>query len=367
MLPTIRGRCAEYELKRPGVAELVDNLIRVAAGEGWTLDSAVAKGLVEYSDPALGVRGTLMGLEKLSGALSAGDLVSVEALSGLLGEAPVQGVERLWVALCSLEAEPCFSALDELRMTVPEEVIRSALVTRARRALGEALGSGSGLSEASWRYRSLVGAAKGAAWTEVALLALLAPQVAWDGESAQAMTERIEAAIARLDELGAWRGDVGGPTGHVPTTREVAEPAAAEVVTAEPEVDEVGGETEGDETEIWGQVGVVAGAAGTLPKAAELFEVVAPEPVSDDAAEEMLSGDVPVHEGAAAEFLEVAGERCTRMVVAALRSCAMNVDETTAVVSGPDPLIARLSAPAAYADLLETAADMGVTLQLVGA
>jgi hypothetical protein len=81
----------------------------------------------------------------------------------------------------------------------------------------------------------------------------------------------------------------------------------------------------------------------------------------------MLSGDVPVHEGAAAEFLEVAGERCTRMVVAALRSCAMNVDETTAVVSGPDPLIARLSAPAAYADLLETAADMGVTLQLVGA
>jgi hypothetical protein len=202
MLPTIRGRCAEYELKRPGSTELRENLIRVARGEGWALGDEAADALVEYSDPVLGVRGTLMALEKLSGELGGNKAISVEAVAAALGEMPRDMGARLWEAVVGKRAREAFELLDDLRMNIPEEVIRASLVESARSALVSALSTGDGTAGASWRYQVLVEAPKGNTYTEVALLKLVRPQVAWDSVSIEAMVERLESVLVLIDGVG---------------------------------------------------------------------------------------------------------------------------------------------------------------------
>lgn len=204
MLPTVRSRCASYELRRPDLDELAGNLGRVATGEGWVLEPPVARAICELSDAALGVRGTLMSLEKVSGVLATKEL-GVDELLQLLGGASDQAIGRLFSAVCAHDLAGALDELDKLRTRVPEEVVRDGLVRKARASLRGALGEhGPESPEAAaalWRFGVVVDAAPGPVGTERAILQLARPQVAPDADTVRATLADAEATIARLVEV----------------------------------------------------------------------------------------------------------------------------------------------------------------------
>ena len=65
MLKTNRGRCIEFRLKDPTMAELIANLEKIAISEEVEVGKEVLKLVIESSDPELGVRGTVATLGKI--------------------------------------------------------------------------------------------------------------------------------------------------------------------------------------------------------------------------------------------------------------------------------------------------------------
>lgn len=66
MLLTNRSRVTELPLQRPTSSQIVQNLQRVSADRKWALPDQLAAAIADATDPALGVRGTLMTLQKVS-------------------------------------------------------------------------------------------------------------------------------------------------------------------------------------------------------------------------------------------------------------------------------------------------------------
>jgi DNA polymerase III subunit gamma/tau len=124
MLATNRSRCIEFELLAPSVDDMARNLVRVAAAAGFSLDAAVASEVVDASDPALGVRGTVMLLEKL--LVASPQMLDLDAAAELLGRPPRADVDAL-VAAFDVGLAESFAAFDVLRGRFqPSSVLRRA-------------------------------------------------------------------------------------------------------------------------------------------------------------------------------------------------------------------------------------------------
>lgn len=95
MLLTNRSRVSELPLQRPTSSEIAQNLHRVATAKGWELPEQLADAVVAATDPALGVRGSLMTLQKIAPALETGDFQDAYLL---LGAATPAVVKELWDA-----------------------------------------------------------------------------------------------------------------------------------------------------------------------------------------------------------------------------------------------------------------------------
>lgn len=85
MLQTNRSRVSELPLRRPAPDQIAQNLKRVADAKDWGLSDQLAAAIVESTDPALGVRGSLMTLQKIAPLL--GDGATAEQAYELLGAA----------------------------------------------------------------------------------------------------------------------------------------------------------------------------------------------------------------------------------------------------------------------------------------
>lgn len=85
MLQTNRSRVSELPLRRPAPDQIAQNLKRVADAKDWDLSDQLAAAIVESTDPALGVRGSLMTLQKIAPLL--GDGATAEQAYELLGAA----------------------------------------------------------------------------------------------------------------------------------------------------------------------------------------------------------------------------------------------------------------------------------------
>lgn len=195
MLRTNRGRCVEFELARPTDEELAAHLQKVASDEGWSLTEPSALAIIEATDPALGLRGLLMTLEKLSDTLSWGGSLDESEVSSLLGLPPLARVKRL---LEHIDAHDRLEALKEaalLRAQVSDDALRRALVLALRRRV---LDSGSPLDVL--RYEQAVVAPPGRLHTEVLLCRLAAPEL---DPSATALAAHKDEAAARLKELAS--------------------------------------------------------------------------------------------------------------------------------------------------------------------
>lgn len=166
MLKTNRGRCVEFELARPSDEELAEHLRNVATRESWELTTDAALAIVRATDPALGVRGLLMTLEKLQEALAWGEPLELDDVTSLLGLPPASLIERLWTAVLAAEKNAALDVVAEIRTKVSDASLRKALVVRSREDLQAALAHGAG-ELALWRFEQLLDAPAGSLWTDM--------------------------------------------------------------------------------------------------------------------------------------------------------------------------------------------------------
>lgn len=202
MLRTNRGRCVEFELLRPTDEELAGHLSAVAAAEGWSLSPATGRAVLAATDPALGVRGALNTLEKLSDALAWGEDPTDDDLAVLLGVAPASLVDQLVARVDDGDRGGTLSALDQLRARVSDDQIRKALLewARARFVASCEPGGAEGSELGLWRYETVARTPPGPQHTEILLCRLAAPQL---DPTPAALGAHLDEASRLLDRLRA--------------------------------------------------------------------------------------------------------------------------------------------------------------------
>lgn len=202
MLKTNVSRCVRFELLRPSDAEIATNLERVALGEEWTLSPETAHIIIEATDPTLGVRGTLMTLEKLSGLLSKDSVLTSDLLSEILGTPNEEKVQALTMALEAGDPASSFKALNELRIQTSDASIRAALLKWGRKTLLESLSEDASLAleVTRWQYRLLVETPMGDSWTDLMIARLSAPDLDPDPSILQAQLAQAQKTIRDLNQ-----------------------------------------------------------------------------------------------------------------------------------------------------------------------
>lgn len=171
---TIRGRCLLLRVHRPTNDELAENLIRVAEGEAVELSKDAASALVNMSDRALGIRGTVLLLDRvLSRGRDTGSL-SIEDVHELLG-ADVASLEALTESITHGDRLGALRALGVVRVTQDDAALRSHLTTWAQAQLEDSVASGENLEVSLYRLDQCLRTPSGGAWTDLLVAALAEP------------------------------------------------------------------------------------------------------------------------------------------------------------------------------------------------
>lgn len=222
MLRTNRGRCIEFELHRPSDDEIAEHLVKVATAEGWELTDEAARAVLAATDPALGLRGLLMTLEKLSDTLAWGVPPSPEEVAALLGLPPASTVAGIVAAIDAHDRPAALAALQTARKTSSDQAIRRALSDVFRSRL-----FADATPLAAWRFEQLVTAPAGPLWTELVCCRMAAPELAPD---AAALAAHAQEAAQRLDRLAQQLAD--SPPPAPPAAPAQINPAAEKKMSA---------------------------------------------------------------------------------------------------------------------------------------
>lgn len=206
MLRTIIGRCQQLAATAPTRDELIGNLQRVATGEGWNLTDALAATVVDCTDPALGVRGTVNGLAKLASLLETGGPVDEDLVATLLGTVTDSALTRLGGCIDQHDPAGALAAAEELAGRVGDQALRAALLRWARRRLRAAATGDETLpvAEAARRVALFADAGPGAVWTELAVARAAIPDVvdpAAVEATQRALTDAVTDAHKVIGEL----------------------------------------------------------------------------------------------------------------------------------------------------------------------
>jgi DNA polymerase III gamma/tau subunit len=208
MLKTNRGRCVEFELLPPSEKELVANLRRVCDAEGWTIGDEALSLIVEITDRELGVRGTLMTLAKLAGALSSGTKIDDDLLADLLGIPPRRQISGLIEAMDSADPLGVLDLLSTLRQRVSDETIRNVLISMTRERWLNSLRNRSADAElAQNRFERFAAMPLGREWLELTLVQLTRP--ASHIEDAAPITEDVRALLDEITRATAEAREIG--------------------------------------------------------------------------------------------------------------------------------------------------------------
>lgn len=195
MLTTNRGRCLELELFRPAEDELAANLTRIAAAEDWDLPNWAAEQIVAGTDPALGVRGTVMALEKLSGPLRNRTELTSDLAAELLGSATATAIDPVIAAISAGDAAGALAAITTARGRVGDANVRRSLTEHYRAATAS-----SGADNDLWRFESILQTPKGAAWTDVLVARLARPAATIGAAALAAVVADAADMLARLEQ-----------------------------------------------------------------------------------------------------------------------------------------------------------------------
>jgi DNA polymerase III gamma/tau subunit len=195
MLRTNRGRCVEFELTRPTEDELAEHLQKVAQKEGWSLSKEAAQAVVQTTDPALGLRGLLMTLGKLTETLEHDGDVDTKELTMLLGLPPAEQMRGLLDGIDAFDRAAALEALTAARQGVSDEAIRRALQSEMRTRLFE-----NPSPRTAWVYEQVVDTQPGPLWTEILICRIASPAL---DPTVQALTAHQEEAATQLESLTA--------------------------------------------------------------------------------------------------------------------------------------------------------------------
>lgn len=124
MLHTNRSRCTEFELAPPSRQEFVDNILRVAAVEGVSISELTASEVVSASASELGLRGTLMSLEKILPSLREDPNADT---ADLLGRPSYAAIADLCSAISSGDSARIVATFSTLRARFPVPQLLSSL------------------------------------------------------------------------------------------------------------------------------------------------------------------------------------------------------------------------------------------------
>ncbi len=174
MLATNRGRCTEYELLAPTREEMAENLLRVAGSEGWRLDTPTALAIVDGSDSALGVRATLMSLEKFTALLDDAEVLTPEVVARTLRHVTGPALDDLFAAISSYDPPAAFAALGHLRLSATDDAIVDAIVEWATAALLASTASDFDL--ARYRLAQFLDRPRGPGYVELAVARAARPE-----------------------------------------------------------------------------------------------------------------------------------------------------------------------------------------------
>jgi DNA polymerase-3 subunit gamma/tau len=327
MLRTNRGRCVEFELARPSDSELAEHLVSIARSENWALDTEAAKAVIQATDPALGVRGLLMTLEKLSDLLSWGTAPTIDEVAALLGLAPAAMIDAVWAAVCASDKQRALAELDAIRKRTSDASLRRALIERSRDALTVALASGSG-ELSLWRFEQLLTMPQGPLWTDLAVAKI---SRARHGEDARATEALLRDALNAVSRLEATIEEAKNVT-PVPAT--IADQAAIDESRIEEDAQE---DTQGE-----------------TPDTAELEPIIEPEPpVVEVVPATPVDVTVKLHELLAAR---------NKTAAAILRSCELRAIGDKVLVIASAAMITRLREHTP--DVRAAAADCGISLSI---
>jgi DNA polymerase-3 subunit gamma/tau len=203
-LPTaLRGRCMHFEVLRPSREEIRANLARICTARGWTLSPQALDAVVAATDPALGMRGTVMTLEKLTGTLEAGGEPTGEQLQDLLGCADPARLRALTEKIAAGDRPGALLELTELSARTGAAQLRRQLTEWAREALIAACRERVGAEEAYHRYQTLVTAGTGPGALEVAVARMTRPELHTDPQALVALLERAERLAAHTPPVPA--------------------------------------------------------------------------------------------------------------------------------------------------------------------
>lgn len=275
----IRGRCQVYRMAPPTQDELSENLCHIAQTEGWTLDLPAAETIVEAVDPATGVRGTVMGLEKISAHLSTGASPLPTDVAAWLGLGGVEEFSELTAALVEFDHESTFAAYDALLLSGTDVELRRRLLRWASDRLLRAVRSQSNeaVDLALWRYETLLTTPAGRAWTELILAKLASPRLDPGAEALQALLSEAERRIGELTALLSSREEPAPVPEKVQRSR-APKSGATKSGTLEPSVEGMLAEVQA----LIAKHSKVAAALvshGRLEKSGKAFRLVFPGPL----------------------------------------------------------------------------------------
>lgn len=232
MLKTNRGRCVEFELLPPTRRELLENLGRICAAEGWTAPSPVLDAVLDASDPDLGVRGTVTTLAKLATVLGDGSAVSPEMVSSLLGTPSPVAIRRLTTAIDAGDRTAALRALEQARSAVAEPALHGALLAWATREVTAALsGPPAGLTRALWRLELLLTARPVPGWMDVTIAKLASPSLDQE-RGGQVLVEQALEVLAGLESRLASTGAVQGAVPSASPVEPSPSPGVAQILAA---------------------------------------------------------------------------------------------------------------------------------------
>jgi DNA polymerase III subunit gamma/tau len=231
LLATLRSRSLQLNLSLPTPTQLNQNLARVAAEEQWTLPTWVAQSIVDATDPALGVRGTVMNLAKVSPVLAVGE-PDAAAVAALLGVAPAQLVAPLTAAIERLDRPSAFAALDAARRSVDDAALRAALRLWARDQLRAAATTGRQVAVAAWRLEQIITAPTGDLSTDIVIARLTMPELAGDPASLAALADAGRALAEQLRRHSVT--PVAPVTAPIPAPAPTPTPVPAPPAVADP-------------------------------------------------------------------------------------------------------------------------------------
>jgi len=196
MIDTIRGRCVTFELLPPPAADLAENLVKIATEESWELPEWAAQRIVETSDPKLGIRGTVMGLERIAGLLSAGETLDEAMVDMLLGVPGRTAITELLTACESFDALQARDALQTARTQCSDTAIKDGLIAWANSGLSNA--TAENIALAAYRLEVTLDIKPGAGRLDVAVAKLATPTTNRTEDSVAVLTAAVDQLEARI-------------------------------------------------------------------------------------------------------------------------------------------------------------------------